>query len=59
MMKKPYVRPVLQVHGTVEKLTLGTRMFFSDAWFGADGTDGLIGPKCSPTSDLFACTSGS
>jgi hypothetical protein len=58
-MKKPYATPLLQVHGTIEKLTLGTRMAFSDAWFGTDGNDGLIGPKCSPSSDLFACTSGS
>jgi len=59
MMKKTYVTPVLQVHGNVEKLTLGTRMLFSDAWFGADGNDGLIGPKCDPASDLLACTAGS
>lgn len=58
-MKKTYVTPTLLVHGDVEKLTCGTRMFFSDAWFGADGNDGIIGPTCSPDSDKFACTSGS
>ncbi len=56
MMKKIYVTPVLLVHGDVEKLTLGSRIAFRDAWIGADGNDGLIGPKCSPDSDFLACT---
>jgi len=56
MGKKTYTSPELRVHGTVEKLTLGTRMLFSDAWFGADGNDGLIGPTCPTSSDFLACT---
>lgn len=56
MGKKTYTSPELRVHGTVEKLTLGTRMLFSDAWFGADGTDGIVGPKCAPDSDVLWCT---
>jgi hypothetical protein len=54
--KKTYTSPVLIVHGSVEKLTLGSRLAISDAWFGVDGNDGLIGPKCSPGSDAWACT---
>lgn len=56
MMKKTYVIPVLLIHGDVEKMTLGSRIAFRDAWIGADGNDGLIGPKCDSNSDTWACT---
>lgn len=57
MMKKTYATPVLLIHGDVEKLTLGSRIAFSDAWIGVDGNDGLIGKKCPSDSDAWACTS--
>lgn len=57
MMKKTYATPVLLIHGDVERLTCGSRIAFSDAWIGVDGNDGLIGPKCDPSSDKWACTS--
>lgn len=59
MAKKTYVSPVLHIHGTVEKLTQGSRIAFSDAWIGVDGNDGLIGPRCPPDSNVLACTAGS
>lgn len=59
MNKKTYATPVLLIHGDVEKLTCGSRILFSDAWFGdaSDGNDGEWGPKCKPDSDFLACTS--
>lgn len=57
MLKKTYVAPVLKIHGTIDTLTLGSRMAFEDAWFGVSGTDGLIGPKCQPGQTDWACGS--
>ena len=54
--KKRYIPSVVVVHGTVESLTRGSRLAISDAWIGADGNDGLIGPTCSPDSDFLSCT---
>lgn len=48
MMKKFYSTPLLLIHGKVEMLTCGSRIWLEDAWFGADGTDGIIGRKCQP-----------
>lgn len=54
--KKTYVSPKLVVHGTIGAITRGSRIAISDAWFGTDGNDGLVGPKCRPDSDFLACT---
>jgi hypothetical protein len=51
-----YAKPLLIVHGNVKEITQGSRIAFSDAWFGAVGNDGVVGPKCSPDSDVLACT---
>ncbi len=55
MVKKAYTTPTVIVHGSIEDLTRGSRIAFRDAWFGADGNDGLIGPKCREDWDFLAC----
>ncbi|MEM6255665.1 MAG: lasso peptide [Cyanobacteria bacterium P01_D01_bin.156] len=55
--KKAYSAPALIVHGDVEEITLGTRNLVEDAFFGADGTDGVFGPKCDRKDFGFACGS--
>jgi hypothetical protein len=54
--KKTYAPPRLITHGDVREITRGSRLAISDSWFGTDGNDGLIGPKCDPDSDFLACT---
>lgn len=57
--KKSYKSPEVTFYGNVEEITFGSRVALSDAWIGADGNDGIFGPKCPDNSDFLACTSGS
>lgn len=60
MLKKTYVAPALKIHGTIDTLTLGSRLAFEDAWFGASGTDGIAGRTCRPgDSSLWYSACGS
>lgn len=60
--KKRFVPPTAEPFGNVVDITSGSRLLFEDAFIGASGTDGLIGPKCDHVKerfgrDLFACGS--
>lgn len=55
--RKSYSSPVVKFYGNVEKITFGSRNFIEDSFFGADGNDGLVGPKCDRKDFGFACGS--
>ena len=55
--KKTYSSPKVKFYGNVEEITLGSRRRISDAWIGADGSDGLLGRRCRPGDTRGQCGS--